>query len=719
MWQAKLLLLVVGLANMMHSETSAFASLRTNDVKIEGDDAILYVKNGATATGCGADSDHPCPAATDLFAATYNGKTKKLYIVSAFNFGNNDHYALSDTGYEIASSGNAIATVTVPAAKTFAVSVNTKVTGISFTDAASRTASLFAVSANTLTLERVKYTGAGTGKENTVPVISLTGTGSLEITSSEFSKVYLKEKNGAAINSASSGSITIESSLFSECTAIIDETKNTEGHGGAIYISDEQASSTLTLKDSVFFKCTADLNGGAIYAYKIKEMKTDNYDKMKKNVFRECTAGANGGAIYVESANAADLQFYDMIECTAGENGGAAYFKSVAQPNLCYSWIAFCTAENGGAVYLDGCNNVEGNTFSYLTCFYKCKATKNGGAVYTNSGISQPFEMSVFIGASDKAAVSGGAVYWEGSSNAANLFQRCGFAYLTADSANTVYFSSVPINEAFAECYVIGDSDGVYVQGSGLPITGIEVKKEYELPSLKTVILNKIKELQPLAKVDMEYSVVDKKGTITAKGSMESRTFDILFALDYNNDIWRLSVSHEDTSSINSLNSIYDGSIYTLEGKKFETKYEKLRLTEITKSVITKDSGEEGTAVSGSESFSKKTIKYAEQNQGGNQGSRGNDDAPATTPVYTRTVTSFTGRTDAGTASSAEDLATFSVSFKSNNADIEGKTALQQDLGSLISTESTTEANKKQPRTSSSWRPPAPRSSGPRAWGWS
>ena len=174
--------------------------------------------------------------------------------------------------------------------------------------------------------------------------------------------------NGGAIQTSSQTSLSINSCRFEN---------NSAKNGGAIYLKSYEK---VNIESSVFKNNTASAKGGAIYYY--GDYRSNTFCNIT-GTFTNNKASDDGGAIYLIDVAKYHLKG-NFTNNVAGKNGGAV----CADVALAISTFTIDgifdsnAAAYGGAVY-------SFNPFGNFTGIYQNnRASKDGGAIYTNRSIS-------------------------------------------------------------------------------------------------------------------------------------------------------------------------------------------------------------------------------------------------------------------------------------------------------------------------------------------
>ncbi len=178
-----------------------------------------------------------------------------------------------------------------------------------------------------------------------------------------------KADDGGAINTTPQTSLSIDSCKFEN---------NSAKNGGAIYL---KSYKNVNIESSVFKNNTASVKGGAIYYY--GNYRSDTFCNIT-GTFTNNKASDDGGAIYLIDVAKYHLKG-NFTNNTAGKNGGAVCADvSLAVSRFTIDGIFDSNAAvYGGAVY-------SFNPFGNFTGIYQNnRASKDGGAIYTNKSISQ------------------------------------------------------------------------------------------------------------------------------------------------------------------------------------------------------------------------------------------------------------------------------------------------------------------------------------------
>jgi PGF-pre-PGF domain-containing protein len=151
-------------------------------------------------------------------------------------------------------------------------------------------------------------------------------------------------KCGGAIY-CDTGEITLTGTTFTGCSA------NGGGMGGAIY----HARGNITATSATFTDCTAtNGNAGGIYCDYGSTSIT-----MTNTTFTRCSGASMGGAIYTAAnMTATSVTFTD---CSAGVGGGAIHFQPGTNSSIHFSRIYDNTAGRGSALYAVGNVNATNN----------------------------------------------------------------------------------------------------------------------------------------------------------------------------------------------------------------------------------------------------------------------------------------------------------------------------------------------------------------------
>ena len=152
----------------------------------------------------------------------------------------------------------------------------------------------------------------------------------------------------------------------------------------------------VVLNNINFINCN-NINGGAIY-WNGAQGTISNCN------FTNNTANGNGGSVYINTNNVL-IDNCHFINCSATNLGGALLVKRGSDvTNSCF---VNCSANSGGAIYLDGHDDIIGCEF------INCSATESGGALYCygEEFLSNEYYItnSTF---SDTTSPIGGAIYW-------------------------------------------------------------------------------------------------------------------------------------------------------------------------------------------------------------------------------------------------------------------------------------------------------------------
>ena len=149
-------------------------------------------------------------------------------------------------------------------------------------------------------------------------VISSTSEDTITLSSSTFSSLSTDDSGAAIYLSSYSGSVTILSCLFQECSAT-----SSIGSGGAIYISGVTSSAVASVSIS---ECT----------------------------FRRCTAAFVGGAIYAECEFTCERTAFLRCNVSAGGTGGGGICIPYIVANITLNELGFvrCNAPVGGCLYV-------------------------------------------------------------------------------------------------------------------------------------------------------------------------------------------------------------------------------------------------------------------------------------------------------------------------------------------------------------------------------
>ena len=245
------------------------------------------------------------------------------------------------------------------------------------------------------------------------------GSSNVGVELSNFTNCYAAGSGGAFYLLSSTA--TVSRSTFSKCTANIG---GASGAGGAFYLY----SSMVTVSYSTFLMCTAGNGaitgyGGAFY------LRSSSTATVSDSTFSKCTAGGNaemtvsgGGAFYLSSSTAT-VSNSTFSKCTSGNSnaneveGGGAFYLSVSTITVSGSSFSKCTAgvgnsnEEGGAFLLSGSKaTVSSSTFS------KCSAPI-GGALSLHDGSTMACTDGTL--SLNSADAQGGAGYVDSTSSLA------------------------------------------------------------------------------------------------------------------------------------------------------------------------------------------------------------------------------------------------------------------------------------------------------------
>jgi PGF-pre-PGF domain-containing protein len=204
---------------------------------------------------------------------------------------------------------------------------------------------------------------------------------------------------GGAVNAPSGSTLTITSTIFSNCS--------TNWDGGAI----RSLHGTVTVTSSTFSNCSATISGGAISS-------SHGSLNVISTSFSDCSAPSSaGGAIYTYMSTV-DITSSTFLNCSATNSGGAIRVDD-GTLNVTSSTFSNCSAGAGGAIVnLFGTVNVISSTFS------NCSAINDGGAIYSYSS-TVTITSSTFSNCS--ATISGGAISSsQGTTNvSSSTFSNC------------------------------------------------------------------------------------------------------------------------------------------------------------------------------------------------------------------------------------------------------------------------------------------------------
>jgi len=238
---------------------------------------------------------------------------------------------------------------------------------------------------------------------------------------------------GGAISDESNSDITIENTLFRDCSSpsggaiwsrglvklynVNFENCSATENGGAVYLS----GATLLNSGSSFDGCTAVNYGGAIYATRSTITSESLYDTdgllIAATEFNNCSSTTkSGGAIALYNSSTCSLTEGSVDSCSA-TNGGAVYQVGSSSLTLSNVEIKNCSATtgSGGAVY-----STSTNLFVNYSTIKTCYSSGSGGAIYHN-GKEININQSTFI--YNIAGANGGAVSltgtgdWDGSTS--------------------------------------------------------------------------------------------------------------------------------------------------------------------------------------------------------------------------------------------------------------------------------------------------------------
>ena len=134
------------------------------------------------------------------------------------------------------------------------------------------------------------------------------------------------------------------SASFKFCTF---DTLSVDGNGGAISFS--QASSFLTVEDSLFIHCTSSQNGGAIYTDSASSLSVTS------STFIACLCPRYGGGAFVyDSCESSTVSFCTFLSCTGLFGGGLMTWMGPTSFLSSSRFISCSVTDAGGALYHNG-----------------------------------------------------------------------------------------------------------------------------------------------------------------------------------------------------------------------------------------------------------------------------------------------------------------------------------------------------------------------------